>query len=84
MEEKLDEILNILQEIKDDMGGIAAKKLMPKEESPMEDAMESPMDEMKEESVEIEPEMPEMADEEIEKLPRWKQRLRQFGNKKIG
>ena len=83
-EAKLDEILSILQDIQSDMGGISAKKLMPKEEPSMmegtaeEEAAESPMEEK------AEMDMGEGDDEIDTSLPRWKQKLAAYGKKKIG
>jgi hypothetical protein len=80
-EEKLDEILGILQDIQNDMGGISAKKMMPKEESIVE-ATEDPSEEVIETPME---EKSEMDSDEIDtSLPRWKQRLAAYGKKKIG
>jgi hypothetical protein len=80
-EAKLDEILSILQDIQTDMGGISAKKLMPKEETPMMEAVEDPAEEAAESPMEEAAEHPE---EDISSLPRWKQRLAEYGKKKIG
>lgn len=83
-EGKLDEILMVLQEIKDDMGGMSASKLkkvpmadsLPEsQETPEDEAMETP---------ELQAVEEEEGEEDVSHLPRWKQRLHAFGKKKIG
>lgn len=84
-EEKLDEILAVLQEIKDDMGGISAKRLEKK--VPMADSLPESVETPEDEAIET-PELQaveeEEGEEDVSHLPRWKQRLHAFGKKKIG
>lgn len=81
---KLDEILSILEEIKNDMGGMAAQKLAPKESDVTEPMMEPEMPAMEEPMEEEGSEMEEENTEDLSSLPRWKQRLKEMSKKKMG
>ncbi len=67
-------VIEILQGIIDDMGGLSAKKLMP--EMP-EEAMEDPEAVKVEIEASADPmEEPEEKTEDMGMLPRWKQRMK--------
>ena len=91
-ENKLDEILSILQDIKDDMGGMSAQKFAPKSDMGLDIGSDSPHDESGEDPAEEAAESPEEEkaeeesgdEEDISGLPRWKQRLHAMGKAKIG
>ncbi len=75
------EILRILQEIQMDMRSLDAKKLAPKEEEPVVAEIEIEAEPVSEEEMTkgIEPSLEDVEEEEedLSKLPRWKQRQKQ-------